>query len=56
MDQRGQRASRYPRHEALYYRSPKEYLAGTAPFVRAGLRNGEPVFVAVPARYSLGER
>ncbi|MFJ3333215.1 anti-sigma factor RsbA family regulatory protein [Streptomyces sp. NPDC086766] len=35
-------------HPALFYRSEGEYLAGTVPFVRAGLESGEPVAVAVP--------
>ncbi len=35
-------------HEGLVYRTPNEYLAGTVPFVRAGLDAGEPVLVAVP--------
>jgi anti-sigma regulatory factor (Ser/Thr protein kinase) len=36
-------------HPALFYRGEKEYLAGTVPFVRQGVRAGEPVAVAVPA-------
>ncbi|MFE1750339.1 anti-sigma factor RsbA family regulatory protein [Streptomyces anandii] len=35
-------------HPALFYRDEAEYLAGTVPFVRAGLEAGEPVAVAVP--------
>lgn len=35
-------------HPALFYRDDAEYLAGTIPFVRAGLAAGEPVAVAVP--------
>ncbi|MFI6204936.1 anti-sigma factor RsbA family regulatory protein [Streptomyces sp. NPDC051041] len=35
-------------HPALFYRDEREYLAGTLPFVRAALRAGEPVAVAVP--------
>ncbi|MFD7991955.1 anti-sigma factor RsbA family regulatory protein [Streptomyces mexicanus] len=35
-------------HPALFYRGEQEYLAGTVPFVRAGLESGEPVAVAVP--------
>ncbi|MFF9620425.1 anti-sigma factor RsbA family regulatory protein [Streptomyces griseosporeus] len=35
-------------HPALFYRGESEYLAGTVPFVRAGLAAGEPVAVAVP--------
>jgi anti-sigma regulatory factor (Ser/Thr protein kinase) len=36
------------RHPALFYRGPAEYLAGTVPFVTAGVAAGEPVAVAVP--------
>jgi len=35
-------------HPALFYADADEYLAGTVPFVRAGLAAGEPVMVAVP--------
>ncbi|MFF6999833.1 anti-sigma factor RsbA family regulatory protein [Streptomyces sp. NPDC008313] len=35
-------------HPALFYRDEREYLAGTASFVREGLAAGEPVAVAVP--------
>ncbi|MFF4585555.1 anti-sigma factor RsbA family regulatory protein [Streptomyces sp. NPDC001388] len=35
-------------HPALFYRGEEEYLRGTVPFVRDGLRAGEPVAVAVP--------
>ncbi|MET7689092.1 sensor histidine kinase [Streptomyces sp. NPDC005483] len=35
-------------HPALFYRGEEEYLHGTVPFVRDGLRAGEPVAVAVP--------
>ncbi|MGC4958138.1 anti-sigma factor RsbA family regulatory protein [Actinomadura citrea] len=35
-------------HPALFYRGDEEYLAGTVPFIRAGLDAGEPVAVAVP--------
>jgi anti-sigma regulatory factor (Ser/Thr protein kinase) len=35
-------------HPALFYNGPKDYLAGTVPFVREGLAAGEPVAVAVP--------
>jgi anti-sigma regulatory factor (Ser/Thr protein kinase) len=35
-------------HPALLYRDDEEYLAGTVPFIRAGLAAGEPVAVAVP--------
>ncbi|TDD81665.1 anti-sigma factor RsbA family regulatory protein [Actinomadura rubrisoli] len=36
------------RHPALFYRGAEEYLAGTVPFIRAGLAEGEPVAAAVP--------
>jgi anti-sigma regulatory factor (Ser/Thr protein kinase) len=36
-------------HEALVYETARDYLAGTVPFVEAGLTAGEPVLVAVPA-------
>ncbi len=36
-------------HPALLYAGRSEYLAGTIPFIRAGLAAGEPVMVAVPA-------
>ena len=35
-------------HPALFYRGVQGYLAGTLPFIRAGLRLGDPVAVAVP--------
>ncbi|GGV28070.1 anti-sigma regulatory factor [Actinomadura cremea] len=35
-------------HPALFYENDDEYLAGTVPFVRAGVAAGEPVAVAVP--------
>jgi anti-sigma regulatory factor (Ser/Thr protein kinase) len=35
-------------HRALLYADESEYLAGTVPFVEAGLEAGEPVLVAVP--------
>ncbi|MBO0864777.1 MAG: MEDS domain-containing protein, partial [Mycobacterium sp.] len=38
------------RHSALFYRSEREYLDGLMPFVLDGLRKGEPVLVAVPAK------
>jgi anti-sigma regulatory factor (Ser/Thr protein kinase) len=42
------------RHDALLYDSEAEYLAGTVPFVRAGLDAGEPVLVVVaPDRIAL---
>jgi anti-sigma regulatory factor (Ser/Thr protein kinase) len=34
-------------HEALIYADPDEYLAGTLPFLRAGLEAGEQMLVAV---------
>ena len=36
------------RHPALFYSGAEDYLAGTVPFVHAGLAAGEPVAVAVP--------
>ncbi|HET7421818.1 MAG TPA: sensor histidine kinase [Candidatus Dormibacteraeota bacterium] len=33
------------RHEALMYGSREEFLAGTLPFIRDGVRSGEPVLV-----------
>ncbi|MBV9952309.1 MAG: MEDS domain-containing protein [Acidimicrobiia bacterium] len=36
------------RHEVLLYADETEYLAGTVPFVEAGLSAGEPVLVIVP--------
>ncbi|SDY44346.1 Anti-sigma regulatory factor (Ser/Thr protein kinase) [Amycolatopsis xylanica] len=35
-------------HPALFYRGPREYLAGTIPFILDGLALGEPVAVSVP--------
>jgi len=35
-------------HPALLYHGDDEYLAGTVPFISAGLSAGEPVAVAVP--------
>ncbi|GAB2807401.1 sensor histidine kinase [Actinoallomurus bryophytorum] len=37
-------------HPALFYRGVQGYLAGTVPFIREGLKLGEPVAVAVPGR------
>ncbi len=37
-------------HPALFYHGPREYLAGTVPFVQMGLSSNEPVAVAVPGR------
>jgi anti-sigma regulatory factor (Ser/Thr protein kinase) len=34
-------------HQALIYGSAEDYLAGTAPYLRAGLEVGQPVLVAV---------
>ncbi len=36
------------RHEAFLYRGEDEFLAGTVPFVGAGVAAGQPVMVAVP--------
>jgi anti-sigma regulatory factor (Ser/Thr protein kinase) len=35
-------------HEALLYETSDDYLAGTVPFIEAGLDANEPVLVAVP--------
>src|SRR4051794_28455085 len=35
-------------HPALFYSGEQDYLDGTLPFVRQGLRAGDPVAVAVP--------
>jgi len=37
------------RHEALFYNSPESFLAGTVPFLREGVRNGEAVLVVESA-------
>jgi anti-sigma regulatory factor (Ser/Thr protein kinase) len=37
-------------HPALFYADTAEYLAGTVPYIRAGLDEREPVMVAVPGR------
>lgn len=37
-------------HEALFYEDDESFLAGTAPFVRAGVDAREPVLVAVDRR------
>ncbi|MFE4823890.1 anti-sigma factor RsbA family regulatory protein [Streptomyces sp. NPDC056704] len=37
-------------HPALLYRGVEEYLDGTVPFIREGLKAGQPVAVAVPGR------
>jgi len=39
--------SRAFRHEALFYSEEQEFLAGTVPFLRAGLEAGEPALVVV---------
>ncbi|HEX4702530.1 MAG TPA: MEDS domain-containing protein, partial [Pseudonocardiaceae bacterium] len=38
-------------HPALFYTGDGEYLAGTMPFIEAGLSDGEPVAVAAPAQH-----
>jgi anti-sigma regulatory factor (Ser/Thr protein kinase) len=38
------------RHEALLYAGDAEFVAGTAPFIREGVRAGEPVMVVVDDR------
>jgi len=35
------------RHDALLYAGDEQFLAGTLPFIRAGIEAGEPVLVAV---------
>ena len=35
-------------HEAFFYGDDDEYVAGTVPFIEAGLGSGQPVLVAVP--------
>lgn len=37
------------RHEAFFYADSDEFLAGTVPFVEAGLRVGETVLIGLPA-------
>jgi anti-sigma regulatory factor (Ser/Thr protein kinase) len=37
------------RHEALLYAGPEQFLAGTAPFIRAALAADEPVLVVLDA-------
>jgi len=34
-------------HQALIYEGADEYVAGTAPFLRAALKAGQPALVAV---------
>jgi anti-sigma regulatory factor (Ser/Thr protein kinase) len=41
-------------HPALFYADTAEYLAGTVPYVLAGLDAGEPVLIAVPGK-NLGQ-
>lgn len=38
------------RHEALFYAGDEGFLAGTLPFIREGVRAGEPILVAVDQR------
>ena len=38
------------RHEALFYEGASEFLAGTVPFLRAGLAADEPILVALDER------
>jgi anti-sigma regulatory factor (Ser/Thr protein kinase) len=40
-------AERGFQHEALFYGGHDEFLAGTVPFIRAGLESEEPILVAV---------
>ena len=37
-------------HQGLLYRSQEEFLAGTVPFVRAGLEHGDPIWVVTTVR------
>ncbi|MDZ4828054.1 MAG: sensor histidine kinase [Actinomycetota bacterium] len=37
------------RHEALFYAGDRDYVRHTVPFIDAGVANGEPVLVLVPA-------
>lgn len=37
-------------HLALFHRGEREFLAGTLPFIHAGLQSGEPTLVAVAPR------
>jgi anti-sigma regulatory factor (Ser/Thr protein kinase) len=48
-DQSSQKPHDSYRHEALLYRGDDEFVAGTVPFIRAGLEAGQPVMVAVIA-------
>src|SRR6478609_6551487 len=42
------------RHEAFLWHGEPEFLSGTVPFIRDGLRAGQPVLVAVTlARFEL---
>ena len=36
-------------HEAFFYTNLDGFLAGTLPFLRTGMDNGEPLLAAVPA-------
>src|SRR5215472_4273852 len=44
------------RHVAFFYRDPAEYRAQMLGFARAGLAQGEPLFIAVPAARALGDQ
>ena len=45
------------RHEALLYDGPDEYLAGTVPFLRAGIGSGQEILIAVgPEQTALLQR
>ena len=55
-DHHGQHAEGF-RHEAFFYDDAADFVEGTASFVEAGLRAGEPVMVAlVPERLELLRR
>src|SRR5512133_1362929 len=41
------------RHEALFYRTPAEFVSGTTRFIRNGLDSGDPVLVAVPGHVKI---
>jgi anti-sigma regulatory factor (Ser/Thr protein kinase) len=44
------------RHVAFFYRDPAEHRAQMLRFARAGLAQGEPLFIAVPAARALGDQ
>jgi len=44
------------RHVALFYRDPAEHRAQMLSFARAGLAQGEPLFIAMPAARALGDQ